>query len=558
MSTYSIGDYLLDRLAELDVRHVFGVPGEFTLDLLDNVVAHPKLDWVGCTNELNAGYAADGYARLRGIGALMTTFGVGELSAINAITGSFAGHVPVVHVVGSPSTGSKTAQRIVHHSLGDGVFTHFLEMYRNVTCARAALTAGNATAEIDRVLVAVRDRKLPGYLLLPGDVAAAPAAAPTTPLPTVSDHTDAEALAGFTDAARNLIGAVADRSQVSVLAGLLVHGFQAVRQLHQLIQTGVPHSSSAWAKSVVDESNPAFVGIYAGAASAPAVRRAVEEAPVLIVAGVEITDLNSGFFTHRITRNRTIEVGADTASVGPDVFGPITIRAALHALTELVAALPTSDWLPALETSPAKVDVDQVLTHDTLWHRVAEFLRPGDIVLADHGTSFYGMATHGIPADVTFIGQPLWASIGYTLPALLGAALAEPRRRAILLIGDGAAQMTATEMSTVLRRGLTPIIVVVDNDGYTVEPAIHGPDQPYSDIAARKWTARPGPFSPDQNFGVHMPATDAELVAALRHAEQHPDRLSLIQAVPPRLDVPDLLNDIANVAATANRPEPSP
>ena len=559
MSNYTIGDYLLDRLAELGAEHVFGVPGDFTLELLDHVVAHPTLDWVGCTNELNAGYAADGYARLRGIGVLMTTFGVGELSAINAVTGSFAEHVPVVHVVGSPSTGSQAAQRIVHHSLGDGVFTHFLDMHRNVTCARAALTTINACTEIDRVLIAVRDRKLPGYLLLPSDVAAAPAPVAAAPLPAAVDHTDPAALAGFTDAARRLIDTAGDVTQVSVLAGLLVHRFQAIPHLHQLVGTGVPHSSSAWAKSVVDESNPDFVGIYAGAASAPAVRRAVEDAPVLIVAGVEFTDLNSGFFTHRITRTRTIELGADTASVGDAIFAPITIGAALQALTDLVAALPTGTRLvPSQQTATVDADADRLLTQDILWRRVAEFLRPGDIVLADQGTSFYGMATHRIPAGVTFIGQPLWASIGYTLPALLGAAVAQSHRRAVLLIGDGAAQMTATELSTILSRGLAPTIIVVDNDGYTVERAIHGPNQPCNDIAAWTWTALPSTLAPDKAVGVHKPTTDTELLAALNDAAQHPHRPSLVQAVLPRLDVPDLLSDIAHAAATANRPTPSP
>ncbi len=138
---YTLGDYLLDRLAELGVEHVFGVPGDYTLSLLDHVVRHPRVRWVGCRNELNAGYAADGYGRMRGVAALMTTFGVGELSAINAVTGSFAEHVPVVHVVGAPSSVNQSAHRIVHHSLGDGVFTHFLGMHAEITCARAALTA---------------------------------------------------------------------------------------------------------------------------------------------------------------------------------------------------------------------------------------------------------------------------------------------------------------------------------------------------------------------------------------------------------------------------------
>lgn len=159
---YTISDYLLDRLAELGVGSVFGVPGDYTLSLLDHVVAHPVLEWVGCANELNAGYAADGYGRMRGAAALMTTFGVGELSAINAVAGSFAEHVAVVHIVGAPSSGTQAAGRIVHHSLGDGIFTQFLEMHDKITCARAALSPETACSEIDRVLTAVRSHHLPG------------------------------------------------------------------------------------------------------------------------------------------------------------------------------------------------------------------------------------------------------------------------------------------------------------------------------------------------------------------------------------------------------------
>ena len=192
----TVADHLLDRLAELGIDHVFGVPGDYTLGLLDHVIAHERVTWVGTTNELNAGYAADGYGRARGIGALMTTFGVGELSAINAITGSFAEHVPVIHIVGSPASGTQAAQRIVHHSLGDGVFTHFLEMHAPITCARAALTPANAAAEIDRVLTTARDEHLPGYLLLPADVGESPVTGAREPLRDARRLTDPEALAG--------------------------------------------------------------------------------------------------------------------------------------------------------------------------------------------------------------------------------------------------------------------------------------------------------------------------------------------------------------------------
>ena len=213
------------------------------------MIAHPGVDWVGCTNELNAGYAADGYARLRGMGGLMTTFGVGELTAINAIAGGFAEHVPVVHCVGAPSTRTQTAQRIVHHSLGDGVFTHCLRMHEDITCARSVLTAADAATEIDRVLIAVRDRKLPGYLLLPSDVAEASAPRSGAPLPASVDLTDPAALTAFTQAAAGLLSQAPDRAALSILAGVLVHRFDAVAELTELSRMAVPHATISTAAS---------------------------------------------------------------------------------------------------------------------------------------------------------------------------------------------------------------------------------------------------------------------------------------------------------------------
>ncbi len=557
---YTVSDYLLDRLAELGIGHLFGVPGDYTLSLLDHVLAHPRLDWVGCRNELNAGYAADGYGRMRGAGALCTTFGVGELSAINAVTGSFAEHVPVIHVVGAPSSNSQAAHRIVHHSLGDGVFTHFLDMHAGITCARAALTADNAAAEIDRVLARVRDGRLPGYLLLPVDVAEAPLTPPSAPLPLPTDPTDAEALAAFGEAAARHMDAAGGPGQMSVLAGLLVHRLGLRKNLVALLEAGaLRHATSLWGKSLVDESSPRYLGIYAGAATEPSVRSAIEDAPLLVVAGVLFTDLNSGFFTQQITRSRTVELGATIASVGAATFEPVGMGAALDRLAELVRersqdpalATPLPAAAPAPFSPPADADASP-LSQAALWDLVAAHLRPGDVVLADQGTAFYGMATHRLPHDVTFLGQPLWASIGYTLPAALGACLAAPGRRGVVLIGDGAAHMTIQALSSILRGGLPVLIVVVDNDGYTVERAIRGPDQPYNDIPRWDWTALPAALgSGTAATPARRAATAAELEAALADADRAPG-VTLIQAVVPRLDVPDLLSALTRAVSQAN------
>jgi indolepyruvate decarboxylase len=172
-NTTTVGDYLLDRLVEIGVRHLFGVPGDYNLALLDQVIAHPSIKWVGTANELNAAYAADGCARVNGLAALLTTFGVGELSAMNGIAGSYAEYVPVIHIVGAPSTEVQQARLAMHHSFCDGNFERFLSASREITVAQAHLTAENAIGEIDRVLRCVLRERRPGYIMLPANVATA-------------------------------------------------------------------------------------------------------------------------------------------------------------------------------------------------------------------------------------------------------------------------------------------------------------------------------------------------------------------------------------------------
>ncbi len=548
---YTVGDYLLDRLAELGATEVFGVPGDFNLEFLDHVLAHDTIRWVGGANELNAGYTADGYGRLRGIAALVTTFGVGELSAANAVAGSFAEHVPVVHIVGAPSKDAQAARRVVHHSLGDGDFEHFFRMAREITCAQASLIPATATREIDRVLSEVREQKRPGYLLLATDVARFPVDPPSAPLPTYGGGTSPRALALFTAAARRLIG----EHQVTVLADLLVHRLGAVDKLADLLAADtVPYATLMWGKSLLDESSPNYLGIYAGAASAEPVRRAVEEAPVLVTAGVQFTDMVSGFFSQQIDPARTIDVGPVQATVAGQVFAPIDIDAALQALTGILTDRGVSfpavadPVAPARDAAPAP---DTALTQKMLWDRVSDALTPGNVVLADQGTSFYGMAAHRLPAGVTFIGQPLWGSIGYTLPAALGAALAHRDRRIVLLIGDGAAQLTVQEIGVMAREGIAPVIIVVNNDGYTVERAIHGPAAYYNDIVTWRWQELPAALGVPDALTAHA-STVGELDAALAAAAENRDRMAVIEVVVDRADVPPLLAELARAAAAAN------
>ena len=545
-SVYTVGDYLLDRLAELGVSEIFGVPGDYNLEFLDHIVAHPAIRWVGNANELNAGYAADGYGRLRGMSAVVTTFGVGELSAANAIAGSYAEQVPVVHIVGGPSKDAQATRRALHHSLGDGDFEHFFRISREITCAQANLMPASARREIDRVLSEVREQKRPGYILLSTDVARFPTEPPDSPLPRYTGGTSPRALSMFTDVATELI---ADH-QLTVLADLLVHRLQVVEKLEALLAADVvPYATLMWGKSLLDESSPNYLGIYAGSASAEPVRTAIEEAPVLVTAGVVFTDMVSGFFSQLIEPARTIDIGQYQSSVAGLVFAPLEMDAALDALAGILTrrgitsapATSASDE-PRPETAEAPTR-DRPLTQEMLWNRLCDALTPGNVVLADQGTSFYGMADHRLPQGVTFIGQPLWGSIGYTLPAALGAGLAEPARRTVLLIGDGAAQLTIQELGTFSRESLSPVIVVVNNDGYTVERAIHGETAPYNDIVSWSWTDIPNALGVANHLAFRA-QTYGELDDALTAAAEHQDRMVLVEAVLPRLEIPPLLVEL--------------
>jgi TPP-dependent 2-oxoacid decarboxylase len=545
---YTVGDYLLDRLAELGVTEIFGVPGDYNLEFLDHIVAHSAIRWVGSANELNAGYAADGYGRLRGMSAVVTTFGVGELSLANAIAGSYAEHVPVVHIVGGPSKDAQGTRRALHHSLGDGDFEHFLRISREITCAQANLMPATASREIDRVLSEVREQKRPGYILMSTDVARFPTEPPREPLPLYTGGTSPRALSLFTEAAAELIG----DHQLTVLADLLVHRLRAVDELEALLAADVvPHATLMWGKSLLDESSPNFLGIYAGAASAKRVRTAIEDAPVLVTAGVVFTDMVSGFFSQRIDPARTIDVGQYQSSVADKVFAPLEMDAALRALTTILTrrGITSPPVAPPPDTPPPPTPArDEPLTQQMLWDRLCYALTPGNVVLADQGTSFYGMADHRLPRGVTFIGQPLWGSIGYTLPAAVGAAVAHPERRTVLLIGDGAAQLTVQELGTFSREGLSPVIVVVNNDGYTVERAIHGKTAPYNDIVGWSWTDIPKALGV-ANHLAYRAENYGELDDALTAAAQHQDRMVLVEVVLPRFEIPPLLAQLVVLMA---------
>ncbi|MFB1046442.1 alpha-keto acid decarboxylase family protein [Streptomyces chrestomyceticus] len=548
----TVADYLLRRLRELDVEHLFGVPGDYNLGFLDQVTAFPGLTWVGTCNELDAAYAADGYARLRGAAALVTTFGVGELSAVNGVAGAYAERVPVVAVTGMPATEVAAAGRPVHHTLMDGEYGHFGRMFAEVTVARADLTARNAPAEIDRVLRAMWRERRPVHLNLPTDVVTARVPAPEGPLVVSDGPADPGLLREFLDGCARLLDGA---RSVTVLAGHEAERFGLRGPLAGLL-AAAPVRSAVFSsgKGVLDETAPGFVGSYTGEISDKRVRAAVEGADCLILVGAPVSDSVTGGFSHHFTPERTIELRPGRASAGRGVFEGIAMADAVGGLAGLLrdAELPEPEGYGESFSYPEVEEGENGLTQRQLWAQIGAFLCAGSVLVAEQGTAFYGAQEVPLPADGRFVGQPLWGSIGYTLPATLGTELAAPDRRSVLVIGDGSLQLTAQELGTMTRYGAAPVVVVVNNDGYTVERAIHGATASYNDIAAWDYTALPAAFGAGPGTVAVRVGTPAELADALALAARTPDELVLIEAVLAREDAPELLTALARRFAEQN------
>ncbi|WP_299184918.1 thiamine pyrophosphate-binding protein [uncultured Psychrobacter sp.] len=544
---YTIADYLFDRIAEAGATEIFGVPGDFNLTFLDNIIESDKLRWVGNTNELNAGYAADGYARERGFAAMVTTFGVGELSAINATAGSFAEYAPVLHVVGAPSTATQDSKRRIHHTLGDGVFNHFIKMVEPVTVARAHLTAENAASEIDRVIRVTLKKHRPGYLLLSPDVARQPIYPPSTKLVDSAENITSEAaLADF----KKALKAFLPNKTTTLMADLMVHRLGLQDRLKALIaDTEIPYTTLSWGKTLLDEQSDRWAGTYAGVASRPVVKDAVENCECLIKIGVQYTDTTTAGFSQDIDEKTVVDLHYERATISGQNFAPIALEDALQALHEVMTSginIVPKPFCREIKPHEQHGTDEEAIRQDDLWHVIADHLDHNNLVFADQGTAYFGISDVRLPEGVTCYGQPMWGSIGYTLPASLGAAIASPDKRSVLLIGDGSALLTIQEIAMMIQERINPVIVLVNNDGYTVERAIHGENQHYNDIPKCNWQLMPQAFGADEQNSLLLKAeTMGELKSALKTAAATTDKMVFVEVVTDKHDIPPLLADIS-------------
>jgi indolepyruvate decarboxylase len=512
--TQSVIEHVLSRLQDIGIKDVFGVAGDFAFPIDDAVTANSKMRWIGNCNELNAAYSADGYARIHGMAALCTTYGVGELSAINGVAGSYAEHVPVFHLTGMPSSRVQTARRVVHHTLGNGEFDLFYKMTEPVVCARAIMTPENCAAETERLIAAALYHRRPVYMAFPADHATAPVIG--TCQPVSAPKSDPTALT----AAVNAVTAAIDAARtVCVLPGTLIARQGLSTQAAGLVKSlSLPFATMFGDKSVLDETLPNYIGMYDGKLMNEKVRAFVEGCDLVLGIGAVLTDFDSGSFTARIDHSKSINIQHHSVRVGDGVYNGVEMRDTLVALTAKVLARDLKvTRAPGLGKPIGSLN--DPITVEYLYPRWEAMLREEDILVTETGTSSMGMAFANMPRGSTYHNQTLWGSIGWATPASFGAALAAPDRRVILITGEGSHQLTAQEISQFYRFGLKPIIFVLNNDGYLIERLLCKDfDSSYNDLAKWHYHKLPEALGCDGWFTARVTSC-GELDSAIKKAE---------------------------------------
>jgi indolepyruvate decarboxylase len=552
-SEITVAKYLLSRLKEIGVDHLFGVPGDFVLGFF-NEVLKSDIEYIGTCNELNAAYAADGYARIRGIGVFSSTYGVGELSAVNGVAGAFAERVPIVVITGSPATINFRTRPLLHHTLGD--YQVPLRIYEKITVASTELISGEtAPAEIDRVLSACLSQQKPVYISLPSDVVMMKCNPPKPFLFPAPSQSDPSALK---EAVKEALDMLNKAKKPVVIGDVELIRFKLQKDFSKFLnKTGFPYVTMMWGKTVLSEQNPQYIGLFEGDRSRDYVQNRVNSSDCVLQLGALMTDFNTGGFTTKLDDEKTISANICSVKIKHHYYENVFLGDFILQLTKKLSHrnAATLDIQCAAEgcthrgTERYQPDAPKPLTIKRFFDRMSHFIEKNSILIAETGVSLFSAAEMLMPQGTTFIGQTFYGSIGYTIGATLGATTAAPDRKIVLFVGDGSFQVTGQDLSTMIRNHLKPVIFLINNDGYTIERVVT--DHPYNDIQPWHYHKLVDVFGGGLGLDVH---TEGELEDALLQAKTA-DELVFIEIHTGRLDCPESLRKAGQSMAKSNHLE---
>lgn len=541
MTKISVTDYLIQELNKLGIKDFFGLPGDYNFNILYSIGDNPNTNWVGCTNELNAGYAADGYARVNGYGAVVTTFGVGELSAMNAIAGSYAENIPVIKIVGAPHSKHIKKNALIHHNFLDTDYYAFERAFSNVTATTAFLDENNAKDEIDRILsVFIREKK-PVYVTIPIDVCKIKIENEPKIETPVSDSKNLQ------DAIEHALKLIESAQKPVILGDVLVKRFQARPEFNKLVKNSqFPVSNLLMGKGIIEASNPMYLGTFLSVFENLNAANALRESDCIISVGVINSDLNTYRLGLPVVPSDFIEIQGTRTIIENKVYENVLMKDILQELALRVN--PRTFIMPEKKPSfnPSGEADDTKLSSKYIYPRIQEFLQPNDMIFVETGIIPHGFAPTRLRENTEVNTQTLWGSIGWATPAAFGGQMAARKRRTILLTGEGSHQLTAMEISNMMHNDLKPIVIVFNNDGYTIERILS--DDPWDFFnEVIKWDYSKLPSVFNGNVWIKQARTTAEFDEALRQAEiEQKSRMCYIEIFTDKMDLPDLTKKIVD------------
>ncbi|MGO8596583.1 alpha-keto acid decarboxylase family protein (plasmid) [Rhizobium ruizarguesonis] len=548
--TYTVGQYLVDRLRELGLGHLFSVAGDYSIEWVNSYVEKSGIQVIEEVNELNAGYAADGYARLKGIGALCVTYSAGSLCATNAIAGSYVEKVPVVLINGAPSikktlTFEQTGYS-AHHFIS-GRETD-LQVFEYITAAAVRIDSPHlAPMLIDYALTQCITERRPVYIELLEDMVDLECTRPSNALKAAPDISDEDSL-------NQSIAQISERLQNAtkplIWIGVEIDRFGLHDQAERLIRDlKIPYVTELLSKAILSEDDVQFAGVFDGESSSPYVQSLVKDSDFVLALGVWLTDIND--LGWPIDLDKTAFASWDTVKYG-------TIFNAEVSLADLVNGLIDKRLTCKAQSLPAKtarqapaVNPAGEITYQGFYHFIQQQIDGNTIVGADASLNYFGSLLLEVGARRGFIVQSSYSAIGYIGPAATGVSLAkQDKQRLLVFAGDGGFQMTAQCLSTQTRFNLNPIIFVMDNGIYGVEQwladasVFHGNKPFYNSCILHRWNySKLAEVFGCQGWKVD---TYGELEEAINGAKENLNSPSIIQVVVPQRSIPDNANWKAN------------
>jgi indolepyruvate decarboxylase len=521
----SIGEYLIRRLQDYGIADVFGIPGDYVLSFYTMLEKSP-LNIVGCTREDCAGFAADAYARVHGMGALCVTYCVGGLSVCNSIAGAYAEKSPVVMITGSPGLRERVRNPLLHHMVRDWRTQY--DVFERLCCAGAELSDPlKAFSEIDRVLATCARYKRPVYLEIPRDmVHVQPETSP--PYKHSEWPSDTRAL---NEAVDETVERIENARQPVLLLGVEIHRFGLQDVAVRLADaSGIPMAATILGKGVVAETHPLYMGLYGGALGRDEVTKYVEASDCVTMLGTFMTDINLGVYTAELDMGDCILVTSEQLRVRHHHYHDVRLDDFVRTLASRgprpktqPPAAPTEFW-----KEPFMLRPEDRITVTRLMDRLDEQLDDETAVIADIGDSLFGATDLTTRGRTEFLSPAYYTSMGFAVPAALGVHVARPNARVVAIVGDGAFQMTGLELSNLVRHKFATVVIILDNAGYGTERLLHPGDWKFNDIQPWQYHRLPEVLGGGKGYLIRTEGDFDQALTAAWHDRSGPSILHVI------------------------------